>query len=374
MTPDISYLLYWDDDSIPIEGSMTLGNHLDNDVVVPGEDVSDYHARLDLSDRGPVIIPLGNATVSVNGHEAAAPVQLMIGDVVGIGQATMQIGIETESLTEADSWSLHAEAGDTSYPVAGEVSVGRADSADISLRDEHISRFHARLVEKHNVVWIQDLHSANGTRINDAPLVGGARLFHGDFVAFDKLRFQLIGKGGDLTPVKTFVDPLRGTTSQPPAKQADTTEFAPVEEQAPAPVEIPELSETGAFLLGISETVDGQVFRVGIGECLIGRGEHCHVVLRDNTVSNEHAQMTVRPDGVTITNLNSTNGTRINGDDITTAKLEDGDVVRLGKVSLVFKDIPSGSIEAYPLLNRLSAWTLGGVSIGAALLLLLMIL
>ena len=106
MKTDISYLLYWDDDSIPIDGNMTLGNHLDNDIVVPGEDVSDYHARIDLSDRGPVVIPLGNATVSVNGHEAAAPVRLMIGDVLGIGQATMQIGIEQEGVVEAESWTL----------------------------------------------------------------------------------------------------------------------------------------------------------------------------------------------------------------------------------------------------------------------------
>ncbi len=373
MSTDISYLLYWDDDSIPIDGNMTLGNHLDNDVVVPGEDVSDYHARIDLSDRGPVIIPLGNATISVNGHEAAVPVQVMIGDVVGIGQATMQIGIETESVAEAESWALHAENGDAAYPISGEISIGRADDADISLRDEHISRFHARFVEKHSVVWVQDLHSANGTRINGTPLVGGARLFHGDFVSFDKQRFQLIGKGGELTPVKAFVDPLRGTTHHPPAKQADTTEFAAVSDEELRPVQIPELSETGAFLLGISESVDGEVFRVGLGECLLGRGEQCHIVLGDNTVSNEHAQLMVRPEGVTITNLNSTNGTKINGVDVTTAKLGDGDVVRLGKVSMVFKDIPAATIDAYPLLNRLSAWTLAGISLGAILLLLLVL-
>ena len=34
------------DDAIPIDGNMTLGNHLEKDLMIPGEDVSDYHAPL----------------------------------------------------------------------------------------------------------------------------------------------------------------------------------------------------------------------------------------------------------------------------------------------------------------------------------------
>jgi len=32
---DITYLIYVDDDTIPLEPNMTLGNHLENDVVIP---------------------------------------------------------------------------------------------------------------------------------------------------------------------------------------------------------------------------------------------------------------------------------------------------------------------------------------------------
>ena len=85
---DISYLLYWDDDAIPIDGNMTLGNHLENDLMIPGEDVSDYHARIDLSERGPVVIPLGDATISVNGRESITPIGLILVDVLGVGQVT----------------------------------------------------------------------------------------------------------------------------------------------------------------------------------------------------------------------------------------------------------------------------------------------
>lgn len=375
VSTDISYLLYWDDDAIPIEGNMTMGNHLDNDIVVPGEDVTDFHARIDLSGRGPVVIPLGNSTLSVNGTERVAPVQLMIGDVIGIGQATMQIGVEVEahSGSEAESWMMHADEGEGDFAIRGEVSVGRAEGADISLHNEHVSRFHARLVERHHHVWVQDLNSANGTRVNDTPIVGGVRLFHGDYVSFDKIRFQLIGTGGDLTPVQTFIDPLRGTTSRPPQNRLDTTEFTAVEEAIRHPADIPTLSETGAFLLGISESVDGAVYRVCVGESLVGRGDHCNIVINDPTVSHEHAQFKVRPEGVTVTNLMSTNGTKVNGVDVTSAKLGDGDVVRLGRVSLVFKDIPASSVEQHPLFRRLPVWILGGTVVVVFMLLLTLI-
>jgi hypothetical protein len=83
---DITYLIYVDDDTIPLEPNMTLGNHLENDVVIPGEDVSDFHVRIELSDRGPAFIPLGESTINVNGQEQARPIQVIIGDVVAIGR------------------------------------------------------------------------------------------------------------------------------------------------------------------------------------------------------------------------------------------------------------------------------------------------
>lgn len=372
---DVSYLLYWDDDAIPITGNMTLGNHLDNDIIVGGEDVNDFHARIDLTERGPVVIPLGDSTISVNGQERSKPLQVIIGDVLGVGQATMQIGVEVESRgVDAENWTLHPDQGDNVYPIHGELIIGRAETADINIPKEHISRHHARFVEHDHFVWIQDLNSANGTRINNTLLHGGARLFHGDYVSFDKERYQLIGKGGDLTPVESFVDPLRGTTSRPPPKQVDTTEFSAVEEPVNTTTTQLRLSETGAFLIGSSESVDGKVFRIGLGESLIGRGSHCNIIISDSTVSHEHAQIKVRPEGVTVTNLMSTNGSKVNGVEITSAKLEDGDVLRLGRVSLVFKDIPLPRIESYPWYRRASFLMAGGAAVFGLILLAMWVL
>jgi pSer/pThr/pTyr-binding forkhead associated (FHA) protein len=351
---DVAYLIYLDADAIPIVRSMTLGNHLDNDVVIAGEDVSDYHLRIELSGRGPVVVPLANNTVNVNGTETDKPVQVIIGDVITVGQSTMQIGFEVEAASEAEVWALHAEKADAGIPIAGEISVGRSDAADVTIDDHHISRFHARLLERSGFVWIQDLGSANGTRVNGQLLKGGVRLFHGDAVAFDKTTFQLIGQGGELTPVNRFEDPFRGTALDAPPMQADTTEFLPIagDEPGVSPAVTAEASP-GAALVGVVPPVEGRVFHLAVGDNRIGRDRHCDVCIDDGSVSQQHAQLTVKPEGTTLSDLMSTNGVLVNGVQVRTATLADDDVVQLGRVSLIFKE-GSGSLSSD--MNGAQSW------------------
>lgn len=369
---DISYLLYWDDDAIPIDGNMTLGNHLEKDLMIPGEDVSDYHARIDLSERGPVVIPLGDATISVNGRESMAPIGLILGDVLGVGQVTLQVGIEAETAADAEGWAVYPSDAAGVYAVEGEVTIGRAEGSDICLNDEHVSRRHARLLEKDRVVWVQDLNSANGTTINGTPLRGGARLFHGDVVRFDRLEYQLIGRGSELTPVLRSDQPLTGTNIRVPSRAPEPTQFvssqAALRAISGSSVDMPQLTETGAFLLGISEPVDGDVFRLGVGETLIGRAEHCQIVLDDSTVSTEHALLKVRPEGILITNLMSANGIIINGETASSKHLNDGDMVGLGNIGLIFRQVPPTAIDAEPNARYLWSWTVAAAAAVAALL------
>ena len=366
----IAYLLHWDDDAIPLDGSVTLGNHLDNDIVVAGEDVGDYHLRIEVNDRGPVAIPLVNATVTINGREADKPVQLMLGDQLSIGQEVMQIGVELQAENpQIEGWYLvPSDAGDE-VPIRGDVSIGRSQDADVILANEHISRLHARLVERYGAVWLQDFNSANGTRINGHPLIGGARLYHGDFVAFDKIEYQLVGRGADLTPIATFEDPLRGTAQRVPAPAVDTTEFMAVDDGDDMLAPAVHIEEAGAFLIGITEPVEQTIFRLAVGESTIGRREDLEVPIDDNTVSMAHARIDVRPEGVRLTNLMSTNGTRVNGGDIVSVSLADGDVIRLGRVGLVFKEVPPDAIENHPLFKRVKWWVLGATGVVGIVLL-----
>jgi len=240
--------------------------------------------RIELSDRGPAFIPLGESTINVNGQEQARPIQVIIGDVVAIGQTTLQISVEQELAPEANRWALHTSDGKTRIELDGGLNVGRVDTAGLVLANEHISRSHARFVEKDRVIWVQDLNSADGTSINGIPIVGEVRLFHGDIVAFDTIEFQLIGEGQELTALKSLEDPLRGVTIVPAKKSAepiDTTEFNQIREEDfdLRPVDLPQPKETGVFLLGLSESVEGETFRLVVGRNLIGRADACYLTI-----------------------------------------------------------------------------------------------
>jgi len=71
-----------------------------------------------------------------------------------------------------------------------------------------------------------------------------------------------------------------------------------------------------------------------IGEISIGRTPDNALVLDDGSVSRHHASLTSGPDGWTLRDHGSTNGTFVNGVRVREALLRDGDRVRVGGVIL----------------------------------------
>jgi len=68
----------------------------------------------------------------------------------------------------------------------------------------------------------------------------------------------------------------------------------------------------------------------------IGRGEGTELQLNSTSVSREHARVVRSAAGYRIRDLGSTNGTTINGEPITEARLNDGDSVRIADIELTF--------------------------------------
>jgi len=58
------------------------------------------------------------------------------------------------------------------------------------------------------------------------------------------------------------------------------------------------------------------------------------IILRDTSVSRTHALVFVTRDVISVADLMSTNGTRVNGTAITDVDLREGDVIHLGKTKL----------------------------------------
>ncbi len=95
-------------------------------------------------------------------------------------------------------------------------------------------------------------------------------------------------------------------------------------------------SEDGGFLAEIVLS-DGRRMSVGSEPLVIGRLPECNVVLSDSNVSRRHAEVRRKEDGVFVTDLGSTNGTRVNGIPVREQLLASGDEISVGTTRLIFE-------------------------------------
>jgi hypothetical protein len=69
-------------------------------------------------------------------------------------------------------------------------------------------------------------------------------------------------------------------------------------------------------------------------ELVIGRHPSCDLIVTDTTVSRRHARLTFRDGGWVVQDLDSTNGTRLNGHYVGRCRLRPGDRLDLGNQPL----------------------------------------
>jgi hypothetical protein len=82
---------------------------------------------------------------------------------------------------------------------------------------------------------------------------------------------------------------------------------------------------------------DGRRIAVGAQPLVLGRLPECAVVLNDPNVSRRHAEIRRRGPDVVVVDLNSTNGTRVNGVRVKEQLLNDGDEVEVGTSTIRFE-------------------------------------
>ncbi|QTR49980.1 FHA domain-containing protein [Candidatus Thiothrix anitrata] len=82
----------------------------------------------------------------------------------------------------------------------------------------------------------------------------------------------------------------------------------------------------------------------------LGRHAKNDITLQDRTISQQHARITQVRDDCFLEDLNSTNGTYVNHQNIEQHYLEDGDIISLGKYQIIFRS--TRGIEAQ--LQRLT--------------------
>ena len=73
----------------------------------------------------------------------------------------------------------------------------------------------------------------------------------------------------------------------------------------------------------------------------IGRARSNKIIVDDPSISAHHAVLLRTGASYSLKDLNSKNGTRINGDCVTDAELKDGDTIRFGSVTAIFAGVYS---------------------------------
>jgi pSer/pThr/pTyr-binding forkhead associated (FHA) protein len=93
-----------------------------------------------------------------------------------------------------------------------------------------------------------------------------------------------------------------------------------------------------AKLVVLGEGQNSRSHELKIERTTIGRLDDNALQLPEQSVSSHHCEIILRGTEVVVKDLNSTNGTFINGEQITEKVLKPGQVLRLGKVELRLED------------------------------------
>jgi len=221
---------------------MKVGTNKDNEVVVAGDGVADFHAELFVEGDNVAVAPVGGNPCLVNGQAIAARTALKGGDEVTVGSRDFVIvppkqGTKPSAAKEAaddanatvmrkvgkiepsgkgTGWMLqatHQSLGNKRYPINGKVVVGRAQECELSFSYDRLSRRHAELKLVSGALHVKDLESSNGTFVN-GKRVDSVRLQPGDTLSFDKLSFTVVGPS-EADSKLGFSDELNKTVIRP---------------------------------------------------------------------------------------------------------------------------------------------------------------
>lgn len=129
----------------------------------------------------------------------------------------------------------------------------------------------------------------------------------------------------------------------------------PAAPERTAPTAVSKAAPTGAWVLKLlsGPRAGGEISVAAGGEYVFGRGKEADVVLAEDLVSRRHALLSCASSEPSISDLGSTNGTFVNGERVTRARLSSGDRLLIGTTIARFvavKDVPLHTHEASSLL------------------------
>jgi FHA domain-containing protein len=122
-----------------------------------------------------------------------------------------------------------------------------------------------------------------------------------------------------------------------PAEQVEPGATMIYKPKTPPPTEAASPVELGVEREEFSLTMNGQTRALFERRVVLGRSKECDIQVPDANVSRRHAELRQEGSAWWLVDLESTNGTELNGKRVQRAKLSDGDTITLGATELVFE-------------------------------------
>jgi pSer/pThr/pTyr-binding forkhead associated (FHA) protein len=196
-------------------------------------------------------------------------------------------------------------------------SIGRLADNDICIPEHHVSRRHAVISydEMIGAFMVKDAGSSNGTFVNDKEVAEPALLMHGDIIRLyvPTLKFSAVVTEADRTMAAE-----NGTL-------------------------ITAVANTGKGKLIITTgPQEGNTIPLLLNELTVGRATsraNWEIALQDPSVSRPHARLELHSGNWHIIDLESANGTLVNGKPVIQGgqQLRDGDIVAFGATLALFR-------------------------------------
>ncbi len=156
-------------------------------------------------------------------------------------------------------------------------------------------------------------------------------------------RFPRARGAAGLGPDTRYAGRLVNRRSRP--KQGAPQETVTIANKAPL------AQPLGAIVRVLGARATPSAFRLEQGTCLVGAGKDCHVVIDNPSVSRQHAELGLVPEGISVRDLGSRNGTFYLGQRVQAMTLAPGARIHLGPVELALDpdlDTLHGAAEPYP--------------------------
>ena len=209
---------------------------------------------------------------------------------------------------------INSANGDEIPLISYETSIGRSNSCDIVLSYTTVSRFHAVVAKRHGEWYVFDTNSKTGSFVGENRVPSGSKgsvIKNGDTIIFGNAAFKFFEK----LPKTTRTEDL--------AEEENPALFLGDEKFYTGDIIIPGAIKKGCKL---KNCITGEEMTIDdMDNVLIGRGPDSHIRINSPAVSKVHALISRSGNDWIVEDLDSANGTLLNGEPVNECTVLHGD-------------------------------------------------